>query len=132
MKPTMKECDAVLEPELRELCGELNAIERARAAEKFMRWADQLTRSVVMMDPQLIPRVPPPQVPRGFFLLNLRKRQQAELRTLAHECDCDLRTMLHWAITTVRVRLEEHLRVARLCGVKPHECWKFTEGREQN
>jgi hypothetical protein len=124
--------DSVLEPELRELCGELTAIERAKTAEKFMRWADQLTRSAVLMDRDLVTRVPQPAVPRGFFLVNLAKWQREKLQRLARATGVDLRAVLNWALTKTRIELEERIRIAELAGVHPRECWKLIAGNNRN
>lgn len=132
MKAPLKQSDAVLEPELRELCGELDAIQRAKTAEKFMRWADQLTESAMRMDPKLIPLVPPPKVPRGFILVNLAKWREEKIRALAKEFGCDLRSVLGWAITTTWMDLEEKLKIARMVGISPRACWRFVEGNEKN
>jgi hypothetical protein len=131
MKAVLKR-DAVLEPELRELCGELDAIQRAKTAEKFMRWANQLTESVVLMDPHLIPRLAPPKVPRGFFLLNLTKWEQDELKAVARAFGTELRHLLRWGVAHVKVELEEKRRLARIAGVAPTECWRFIGANPNN
>jgi hypothetical protein len=132
MSATATKGNAVLEPELRELCGDLDAVERARTAEKFMRWADQLTESAMRMQPGIIPMVPPPKVPRGFFLLNLRASEQNRLRALAQASGCELRNLLRWAITTVELQMEDRARVATALGIEPHQTWRFINGNPKN
>ena len=128
MKAAVKKADAVLEPELRELCDQLNGAQRRKTAEKFARWANQLVESVMVMEPGAIPLLPPPKVPRGFFLVNLPRSDQKELRALAREAGVPLNVVIRWAITRTRMELKERQRAARLLGVRPNECWKFVCG----
>ena len=129
---TLHESDGILEPELFDLCGELSATERVKAAQKFMRWADQLTDSAMLLDLALVPMVPSPKVPRGFLLVNYAKWQQDQLRALAHECGYNLSTVLRWALTKVQHELQEKIHVARKAGIAPRECWKLIEGNTRN
>lgn len=124
--------DVGLEPELLELCSGMRAGDRAKTAEKFMRWVNQLTQSVGVLDPDLVPLVEPPQVPRGFFLLNLANWQQNQLRRLARECKVPLRSVLNWGIAHAQTMLESKIKVARLLGVAPSKCWTLTTGDERN
>jgi hypothetical protein len=132
MKTPVEQRDAVLEPELRELCCETDAIQRAKLAQKFMRWADQLTDSVAVTDPELIPMVPPPKVPRGFFLINLALWRREKIEALAKECGYDLRSVIGWAITQTREKLESQRDLARLLGVHPQDCRRLTYGNPKN
>jgi len=124
----------VLEDEVREICGDLSAKERLEVAEKFARWADQLFESAAQMNPDLAKSysAPVPKVPRGFFLVNLAKWQENDLRKLARDCGVELRGALGWAITTVKINLRERVKLAKLLGVHPNECWRLTETNEKN
>ncbi|MBE0544005.1 MAG: hypothetical protein IH623_21895 [Verrucomicrobia bacterium] len=132
MSGVQKRADAVIEPELRELCGELTAAERMKTAEKFLRWVDQLTHSVSISNPGLLKVLPPPKVPRGFFLLNLAKDMQDRLRQAAHECGCVPRDVLYAAATSAVWELEEKVRVARLAGMRARDCWELGVGSDRN
>ena len=125
MKATLEEALEVLEPELRGICGGLNAAQRMDLAEKFLRWTDQLTYSVGIADPKLLRVLPPPRVPRGFFLVNLDAWSQTELRRMARACGFSLRGMVNWAVTRVGVELREKIRVAKLLGINPKAAWQF-------
>lgn len=130
MKHQSVDVDAVLEPELRELCGELSAIERAQAAEKFLRWADQLTLSAMQMG--IVLPVKPEKVSRGFVAVNLSAWQQSELRKMARRCGWSLRGVLRWGVLSAMGMLEDHLRVAKLANVSPKFCSGFIEGNTMN
>lgn len=132
MNPNVPPADAVLEPELRELVFDLDAAQRAKTAEKFMRWADQLTQSVIVTNPDLIVLAPPPKVPRGFVLVNLAQWQQDEFRQLARECGVNLRDVLRWAIIHTRCKLKERIKLAETLGVHPRECWQFRMDEPNN
>ena len=156
MKATLKKCDAVLEPELRELCDGavsprsgappravlepelrelcdgLDAIQRCQTAEKFMRWANQLSESAMVMKPGIIPLVPPPKVSRGFFLVNLAQWQKDELKVLARDCGVDVRCVIGWAISKTKMQLEEKTRIALLAGIHRSDCWRFIAGNPKN
>lgn len=132
MKTKPKPADAVLEPELRELCGELSPEQRMKTAEKFLRWVDQLTHSVSITNPGLVKVLPPPKVPRGFFLVNLAKWMQDRLRQAAYECGCVPRDVITLAVRGAVWELEEKVRVARLAGVSPRDCWGLAEGSDRN
>jgi hypothetical protein len=132
MKAQLNQADAMLEPELRELCGELTPEQRNKTAKKFARWVDQLLASAALTHPELVATKPPPDVPRGFILVNLAKWQQDDLRELARECGADLRGVLGWAITTVKMELREKIRIAKLLGVDPKACWRLCHGDEKN
>lgn len=123
MKNQIKAADAVLEPELRELCGELSPEQRMRTAEKFLRWADQLTESVGMSKPDLVKPLPPPAVPRGFFLVNCAEWQQEEMRQLAHAVGANLRDLMGWAMVRVRCELRRRVELAALLGVPARKLW---------
>ena len=124
--------DTVLEPALRARTANLNAAERVQLAQVLARWADQLAESAMLIDPDLVPMIPPPKVPRGFFLVNLSRRNQDNLRKLARANGVEFRTVMRWAITRTRMELEEKIRLAKLMGVAPRACWSLTEGCKEN
>jgi hypothetical protein len=132
MSNVHKRADAVLEPELRELCGELTPKQRMMTAEKFLRWVNQLTSSVQISNPELVKPLPPPKVPRGFFLVNCSEGQQEEMRRLARKCGDDLRGLINWAMIVVQCSLRERIRVAELAGVNPRVCLGLAAGSDQN
>lgn len=132
MKSKSDLADAVLEPELRELVFDQDAARRAKTAEKFMRWANQLTESVMISDPALIPQLPPPKVPRGFFLLCLAKWEQDELRDLARKCGLDLRSVIGYAIRQSKLDLLELERLKRQTGMEPHTALMMASGGNWN
>lgn len=125
MKANVSSADAVLEPELRELVFDQDAAQRAKSAEKFMRWADQLTESVIIIDPDLVVMVPPPKVSRGFVKVQLAQWAQDDLRDAARECGLDLRAVLRWAFFRVRQDLDEKIKLAKELGIHPKDCWGF-------
>ncbi|HMJ91973.1 MAG TPA: hypothetical protein VK530_19280 [Candidatus Acidoferrum sp.] len=128
----MNSADSLLEPALLCQAKHLNAEERIALADVYSRWSDQLTQSAWVADPDLTPLVTPPTVPRGFFLVNLSRWQREMLCDLGQQCGVDLRSAVRWAITSVVQRLNEKVRVAEMLGVHPKECWRLSEGREQN
>lgn len=58
----------------------------------------------------------PPKTAKGFFMVNLASWQQKELRELARESGCELRGALGWALTIVRERLFEMVKIQRQTG----------------
>lgn len=132
MKPEVTKADAVLEPELRELVFDQDAVQRAKTAEKFMRWADQLTQSVIITNPDLVVMVPPPKVPRGFFLVNVSKHNLAEMRECARQCGVELRSMMYWAVIHVKSELQNKIKLAEQLGVKPKDCWRYVSVNPKN
>jgi hypothetical protein len=126
------EANDLLEPELRELCSDLTATQRARAAAKFARWSDQLAHSALRLDANIMTLREPPMVKRGFFLLNIAGDRQRKMRALARQCGVPLRSVLGWSFTHAYQCLEEKVRLARTLGVSPRDCWELTEGNERN
>ena len=122
----------VLEDDLRDICGDMSVAQRCKAARKFQRWAEQLVESAKQMDPKLAVPQPSRKVPRGFFLVNLAKWRQDDLRKLARECGVPLRNVIEWALRQTQMELQEKLKVAQLTGVKPYLCWRFIEGNASN
>ena len=108
--------DAAMEPELRELCDHLNARDRVKAAKKFQRWVDQLTKSAIIMEPGLVPLIPPPKVPRGFFLVNLASYRRKEMQALARSQGVTVPMMMQWAMSSIENEMKERARVAEMSG----------------
>lgn len=128
----LPKADAILDPELRELCDHLDARARVKTAKKFQRWADHLTKSAMQLEPGIVPLIPPPKVPRGFFLVNISRREQEELRALARANHMPLRSAMKFAVLQEKRDLQERLRVAKLAGVSPHRCWELIDGNPRN
>lgn len=132
MKTELQPADAVLEPELRELCYDTSAVDRVKLAQKFQRWVDQLTQSAMITDPDLVPVVPAPKVPRGFILVNLSKDERDELRELARQCGYNLSGLIQSGIRLIKHSTKERVEHARLMGVHPMNAGMLMHGRVEN
>jgi hypothetical protein len=127
-----EEANELLEPELYTLCRNMSAAQRCEAANKFARWSEQLALSAMRLDPNIMPMREPPAVKPGFFLLNIARDRQRELRSLAQQCGVSLRTVLGWSFTRAYQRLKEKVRLANRLGVSPRDCWELTESNPDN
>lgn len=116
-----------------EQCRGLSAREREKLARKYQKWVNQLTESAIALDPETVPRVPPPKVPRGFFLVNMSRYQRAEWKALLRRTPgMYLPMVLQWAIHTTIIRARERVNLAELTGISPHDCYKFIGGSPRN
>ena len=125
------EANDFLEDELREVAANWDVDKRMDLSKTFARWADQLYESAMIMNPQIkLPEAP--KIPRGFFLVNLAKWREKELRKLAKENEVPLRGIIRWAINKASFELKERLDFSKLAGVKVSECWRFINGKQEN
>ena len=122
----------LLDPDIREIVGHLNAKQRLAVIEKFVRWSEQLYESALLMNPKIVEPKPAPKIPPGFFLLNLSKWQQDELRELAKECGVNLRTAINMGVISTQVKLRKEVEIARKMGIKPSECWRYLVSNPSN
>ena len=115
MKAPLKH-NAVLEPELRELCDELSAVERAKTAQEIHALgqpvdgigdahgpANHSARTSAKSATRFLPLEPG----KVGIRTNCGRGQRA--------CGYDLRSVIGWAMTHTIMHLEEHQRIARLC-----------------
>jgi hypothetical protein len=76
--------------------------------------------------------VEPPSVPQSFFLVRLAEDEKRRLRELARECGMDLRRVMDWVVSSTQAKLQDRIKLARLVGVKPEECWTLCQGDKMN
>jgi hypothetical protein len=116
---TTPEAEALLDDQLHQVASHLNAQQRIALAARFARWANQLEKSACKMNPQLM--ITPKKNTKGFFQINLAKREQSELRELARECGMELRLAIRHAIWRLRDYLKEEVRMNRLTGLSARD-----------
>jgi tRNA(Phe) wybutosine-synthesizing methylase Tyw3 len=121
-----------LETELKEVAADWSVEKRLNMSRKLARWAEQLFESAVLINPALSELYSPPDVPRGFFLVNLAKWQQNNLQKLARECGVNLRSAISWAITRTRIDLEARKKLSQLTGMKIWQCGRLMESNPRN
>ena len=127
------DADALLAPELREQCRGLSAREREKLARKYQKWVNQLTESAIALDPDTVPLVPRPKVPRGFFLVNMSRDQREEWKAiLRRRPGVYLPMVLQWAIHRTIMRMREQAALMDLTGVQSCNCYKFLSDNPRN
>ena len=126
--------NALLEDELRIVAAHWSAEKRLEMSATLARWAEQLFESAAQMNPDLAKShaAPVPKIPRGFFLINLSKSDEADLRSLAAELGYELRGIIKYGIAAEKWRLREKVKLVRLFGVNPFECERFIAGDKKN
>ncbi len=127
-----QDANTVLEPELLAQAAEMSARERVGRAVMFQRWADQLIKSAMLMEPNSVPVLPEPKVPRGFFLVNLAGYRRKELHALARRCGVTVPMILQWAINATEIELCERAALVEMTGICRYDCYKFLGGNPRN
>jgi hypothetical protein len=131
-QPATIDPNSVIDDEALNFIRDLNAVERAKFAQKLAMWAEQCFQSAVLMNPRLGKTKPVPKVPKAFFLVNLPQWEKDEMRRMARECGVQLRSVFRWAVSDVREHLKEMHRITKLTGLSLIQSYPLREGNPKN